>query len=140
MLAGEYGVERVNWLEAQRQALLAIVAAKKNSDQGGISASILPTNPDFDPILFLTLVRRNATYQDLQDSTSRLSWKTDNQVERLQNIVRDNFALFIKCSEGIDVFSDRSDPRNKRHGSTSNDLQNRFGTLDGIAQKILAQA
>mmetsp|Transcript_21876 Transcript_21876/g.47536 ORF Transcript_21876/g.47536 Transcript_21876/m.47536 type:complete len:1286 (-) Transcript_21876:286-4143(-) len=158
-LASESGVERVNWLEAQRQALLAIVDEKKRSDKGGEGAesnelqqdlpSILPTNPDFDPTLFLTLVHRNATYQELQESTSRLSRKTDNQVERLQNLVRDNFALFIKCSEGIDVFADQRDPRNNRNSRSrdmANDdqgmqeLQNRFGTLDGLASSCSEQA
>ena len=148
-MAGESGVEQVNWLEAQRQALLSIVEAKRKSGDSSESKdgqnlpSILPTNKDFDPILFLTLVHRQATYQDLQESTSRLSRKTDNQVERLQNLVRDNFALFIKCSEGIDVFADQNDPRNR--GTSSNDrgmqqLQSRFGTLDDLADSCSEQA
>jgi len=151
-LASESGVERVNWLEAQRQALLAIVDAKKRPDKGGGDGadvkesrqglpSILPTDPDFDPMLFLTLVHRNATYDELQESTSGLSRKTDNQVDRLQNLVRDNFALFIKCSEGIDVFADQRDSRNGRNnGQGMEQLQNRFGTLDGLAQSCSEQA
>ena len=145
--ASESGVETVNWLEAQRQSLLAFVEAKRKSVTSSGAAdgeskeahsfpSVLPTSPDFDPILFLTLVHRNATYQDLQDSTSPLSRKTDNQVERLQNLVRDNFALFIKCSEGIDVFADQN---GSSDGSSANNqgmqqLQNRFKALDSLAQ------
>ncbi|KAL7541186.1 hypothetical protein ACHAXR_012938 [Thalassiosira sp. AJA248-18] len=138
-LASESGVERVNWLESQRQALLAIVEAK-NEPRG--LPSILPTNPDFDPILFLTLVHRDASYQELQESTSRLSRKTDNQVERLQNLVRDNFSLFIKCSEGIDVFAERNS--HSGHSTNSNQgmqqLQNQFGKLDDLAQSCSEQA
>jgi hypothetical protein len=141
--ASESGVEKINWLEAQRQSLLAIVEAKKRSDagKGGSESkgegfpSILPTSPDFDAILFLTLVHRHASYQELLDSISRLSRRTDNQVERLQNFVRDNFALFIKCSEGIDIFADQGGSQNSRR-----QLQNQFGTLDNIAQSCSEQA
>lgn len=158
-LASESGVERVNWLEAQRQALRRIVEEKKKPAEGGGEGgeskesqglpSILPTNSDFDPILFLTLVHRNATYEELQESTSRLSRKTDNQVERLQNLVRDNFSLFVKCSEGIDVFADQRDPRNNRNPHSQNSsntdhgmqqLQNQFGALDGLAETCSEQA
>ncbi len=142
-LAAESGVEKINWLEAQRQSLLAIIEAKKRSDAGGDGSdskgegfpSILPTSPDFDAILFLTLVHRNTSYQELLDSISRLSRRTDNQVERLQNFVRDNFALFIKCSEGIDIFADQGGSQKSRR-----QLQNQFGTLDNIAQSCSEQA
>lgn len=140
-LVSETGVEKVNWLEAQRQALLAIMEAKKKADSGGLP-SILPTSKDFDPVLFLTLVHRHATYQDLLDSTSRLSRKTDNQVERLQNLVRDNFALFIKCSEGIDIFADQgsTDASNENDQQGMQRLQFHFQQLDGIAQSCANQA
>ncbi len=150
--ASESNVDKVNWLEAQRQSLLAFVEARKksaaNSGAGRESKeahsfpSVLPTSPDFDPMLFLTLVHRNATYQDLQESASRLSRKTDNQVERLQNLVRDNFALFIKCSEGIDVFADQNGPSDE--SSCNNEgmkqLHYRFKTLDNLAQSSSDQA
>lgn len=134
-LANDSGVEKVNWLEAQRHTLLSLIDTKKG--EAGLP-SILPTNPDFDPILFLTLCHRNATYQELQDSTSRLSRKTDSQVERLQNLVRDNFALFIKCSEGIDVFAEQSDLQDSNSGMRK--LQHCFQTLDGIADSCSDQA
>lgn len=146
--ASESGVETVNWLEAQRQSLLNFVEAKKKSiasigtdgesKEAHSFPSVLPTSPDFDPILFLTLVHRNATYKDLQESTSRLSRKTDNQVERLQNLVRDNFALFIKCSEGIDIFADQNSDEGNNQGMQQ--LQNRFKTLDHLAQSASDQA
>jgi len=146
-MVNETGVEKVNWLEAQRQALLAVIEAKRKLDEEAADResqglpSILPTSKDFDPILFLTLVHRHATYQDLLDSTSRLSRKTDNQVERLQNLVRDNFALFIKCSEGIDVFADGSSSKTSDESQPGIEkLQNRFGTLDAIAESCSNQA
>ncbi len=151
-LANQTGVERVNWLEAQRQALLAVIEranAQKDSGEDKLALmnpdvsnsagnglpSILPTSPNFDPVLFLTAVHRNASFQELQDSTSRLSRKTDTQVERLQNLVRDNFALFIKCSEGIDIFgSNASDNEGMKQ------LSNQFKTLDNLADSCSDQA
>ena len=152
-LANESGVERVNWLEAQRQALLTIIERagspkvvadggeeksssnpESSNDQLQGLPSIMPTSPNFDPILFLTLVHRNATYRELQDSTSRLSRKTDSQVERLQNLVRDNFALFIKCSEGIDVFGNSNDNKGMKK------LERQFRTLDDLAESCSDQA
>lgn len=41
----------------------------------GTGKSVLPTDPNFDPILFLTLVHRNATYEELVGSMNRLSSK-----------------------------------------------------------------
>lgn len=128
------GVDQVNWLESQRQALIAIAEESKSKD-----ASIVPTDPRFDPSLFLTLVHRNASYQELQDSTSRLSRKTDNQVERLQNLVRDNFDLFIKCSEGIDIFADGQDDSISANEGMQK-LQKRFRALDDIAESCSDQA
>lgn len=150
--ASKSDVETVNWLEAQRQSLLALVEAKKKSaassavdgesKEAHSFPSVLPSSPDFDPMLFLTLVHRNATYQDLQESTSRVSRKTDNQVERLQNLVRDNFALFIKCSEGIDIFADQNDLSDGVSGNNQGmkQLQSRFKTLDHLAQSASDQA
>ncbi|KAL9181123.1 hypothetical protein ACHAXT_009928 [Thalassiosira profunda] len=129
--------ESVSFLDGQRQALLKIMEEKEGGD-GKDWPSVLPTHPEFDPMLFLTLVHRNATYQELDESTSRLSRKTDNQVERLQNLVRDNFALFIKCSEGIDIFSEQSDNSSSDQGLEK--LNRRFGTLDGLAQSCSDQA
>lgn len=138
-LVAETGVDQVNWLETQRQALLAIAEAKTSEGK-----SILPTDAQFDPLLFLTLVHRNATYQELQESTSRLSRKTDNQVERLQNLVRDNFALFIKCSEGIDIFADQNQHSEQNGNDGVNEgmqkLQRRFRALDDIADSCSDQA
>jgi len=135
-MAGDSGVEKVNWLEAQRQSVLAVAEAKKDG------RSILPTSPNFDPMLFLTLAHRHATYGELQDSTSRLSRKTDNQVERLQNLVRENFPLFIKCSEGIDVFAEQNEAQADGDGAGDGrgSLDARFASLDALALSCADQA
>jgi hypothetical protein len=44
-------------------------------DLGNLRHSILPTNPKFDPILFLTLVHRPSSYSTLVGSMGRLSSK-----------------------------------------------------------------
>ena len=142
-MASESGVEKVNWLEAQRQALLTLIETKKISseeaDQDLSLPSVLPTSPNFDPILFLTLAHGETTYKELLDSTSRLSRKTDTQVERLQNLVRDNFELFIKCAEGIDIFAENND-RNKLSTSALEKLQHRFTKLDTLAESCSEEA
>jgi len=53
--------------------------------------SIIPADPDFDPMLFLTLVHGRATFQQLEKALTKINNSTDTQVLRLQNIVRDNF-------------------------------------------------
>jgi hypothetical protein len=144
-LSSESGVEKVNWLEAQRQAILKLIETKKigggdEDDQDLMLPSVLPTSKDFDPILFLTLVHGDTSYKELLESTSRLSRKTDTQVERLQNLVRDNFELFIKCSEGIDIFAE-NDERNNRDGSlTIEKLTHRFTKLDTLAESCSEEA
>ena len=146
-LAGDSGVEKVNWLEAQRQAILAV--SERRSLPSGSNISCSPTSPAFDPMLFLTLAHRTATYEELRESTSRLSRKTDSQVERLQNLVRENFPLFIKCSEGIDVFAEAGAGRADADGASADDggrgerqrnLEGRFASLDALALSCADQA
>ena len=60
--------------------------------------------------------------------------QTDNQHQRLQDLVRDNFALFIRCSDGIDLFSE---------GKTNNDdrgVHERLDSLDNLAESCSDQA
>jgi hypothetical protein len=145
-LASESGVEKVNWLEAQRQTILKLIETKKISggegdEQNLVLPSVLPTSPDFDPILFLTLAHGETSYEELLESTSRLSRKTDTQVERLQNLVRDNFELFIKCSEGIDVFAENNDRSNRDSSSSAIEkLNHRFANLDALAESCSEEA
>lgn len=142
--------EELRKAEASGQESLARkVAARKESiealveNMGGLEAmettsnrkkSILPINPKFDPILFLTLVHRNASYEALVGSLGRLSSKTENQVEQLESLVRDNFPLFVNCAEGFDEF--RSNSENDMGLS----LNNRIDKLDGIAESCAFQA
>ena len=51
--------------------------------QGNRKKSIKPTSPNFDPILFLTLVHRNASYETLIGSLERLSSKFATTFARL---------------------------------------------------------
>lgn len=83
----------------------------------------MPTDDNFDPILFLTLVHRTASYDTLNKSMIQLSNKTDNQVQQLQNLVRDNFALFVRCADGIDVFNERG----------GDGINERIDSLEGLA-------
>ena len=56
--------------EFNANEIVAIVAENGISETG---RSILPTEPNFDPILFLTLVHRSATYEELVGSMNSLS-------------------------------------------------------------------
>lgn len=140
------------WKKAEQtgdENLIRKAAAKKESIEalienlGGLEAmestsnlkkSILPTSPKFDPILFLTLVHRNADYQTLVGCLDRLSSKTENQVEQLENLVREHFPLFVKCAEGFDEFRANSE------NDVGLGLNERIDKLEAIAESSTFQA
>ena len=131
------------------EALMAKIAQQKESLEslidrmGGIEAmenvanrkySVLPTSPDFDPKLFLTLVHRGADYNTLVGSLDRLSSKTENQVEQLQNLVRENFPLFVRCAEGYEHF------RQTSQNIVGMGVNERVTKLEAIAETATHQA
>ena len=143
----EEALDRIVSLEAQREALEAIlygrtedgigVCVDEISREGVENLSILPTDPNFNPRLFLTLVHRNASFEQLQSSIQQLESKTDNQVQRLQNLVRDNFALFVRCADGIDLFSLDGDWKKSRPRPG---IKDRLDTLDALSESSSYQA
>lgn len=96
--------------------------------------SILPTNPKFDPLLFLTLLHRKTPYKDLLSSRTKLLSKTENQAEQLQNLVRDNFPLFVKCAEGFETF------RTTSEAEVGLGVNERIEKLEAIAESAAYQA
>jgi hypothetical protein len=72
--------------------------------KGLVSGSILTTDNAFDPLLFLSLVHGSTALDSLQTGLDRLDNTTDNQEVRLQSLVRENFGLFLRCTNGVDVF------------------------------------
>jgi hypothetical protein len=50
-------------------------AIKENYQPSAAESSILPVDPNFNPLLFLTLVHRNTSFEQLQESIARLSSK-----------------------------------------------------------------
>jgi hypothetical protein len=125
--------QRIRNLESQKESLESVLDSitTMGSEEAKLTdRSILTTDPHFDPILFLTLVHRTARYEVLNESMQRLSNKTDNQVQQLQNLVRDNFALFVRCADGIDVF-------NTREGEG---VEERMDSLEGLALVCSDQA
>jgi hypothetical protein len=52
----------------------------------------------------LDLTNKNAIPFLLCDDTA----DTQNQVKQLQDMVRENFALFLRCADGIDTFNERT--------------------------------
>jgi len=77
---GEAGGEDEKTLRAKKESLESIldtIVGVAGAEAGirDTGRSILPTEHNFDPILFLTLVHRNATYEELVGSMNRLSSK-----------------------------------------------------------------
>ena len=77
---GEAGGEDNNVLRAKKESLESILdgIVGVGGTTGGMSGtghSVLPTEPQFDPILFLTLVHRSASYDELLGSMNRLNSK-----------------------------------------------------------------
>ena len=71
-------------LGSQKNALEAILSGGKDDQtdtdgeekaRAAKNLSILPTDADFNPLLFLTLVHRNASYEQLKESIERLDSK-----------------------------------------------------------------
>ncbi len=75
-----YSVEQLVSLEAQKATLEAILNGNKDdSEEDGEAKrpsaeelSILPSDANFDPLLFLTIVHGNASYDQLKDSADNL--------------------------------------------------------------------
>lgn len=77
---GEAGGEDEKTLRAKKESLESILdtivgVAGAEAAIRDTGKSILPTEANFDPILFLTLVHRKATYEELVGSMNRLSSK-----------------------------------------------------------------
>jgi len=156
------GLDHIVSLQAQRDALEKILEGREVDDKDakvGISVddvkadsvedlSIIPSDPNFDPLLFLTLVHRNASFEQLQTSIAKLDNKADNQVQRLQNMVRDNFELFVRCADGIELFnlegSAKSAPgKGKGKGKGKDDapgVKERLDKLEALSESSSYQA
>lgn len=121
--------------QAQKESLMAIVDRLGGLDQlENPTRSVLPTDPTFDPMLFLTLVHREVGYRELIGSVDRLTNKTTNQHKQLQNLVRENFPLFVRCAEGIDAFNEKT---GSQEGPGVNE---RIDKLETLAEKCAHQA
>ena len=59
---------------------------------------------------------------------------TENQVKQLQNMVRENFALFLRCADGIDTFNE------KTMTQSGPGLIERLNRLDALAESCAHQA
>jgi hypothetical protein len=59
---------------------------------------------------------------------------TENQVKQLQNMVRENFALFLRCADGIDNFNE------KTMTQSGPGLIERLNRLDALAESCAHQA
>lgn len=60
--------------------------------------------------------------------------KTENQAEQLQNLVRDNFPLFVRCAEGFEEFRTNSETE------VDSGVNERIEKLEAIAESAAYQA
>jgi len=135
-------------LEAGRQASLrklSTTAPAGSSAQGGASASVLPTDPEFSPLLFLTLVHPKASFDELTTALEELQKVSQSHAGRLQRLVRDNFPLFVRCAEGIDFFEKNvglggNSGGNNPSSDLSNDLDSRLAKLSSLASSCSSHA
>jgi Exocyst complex component Sec5 len=63
-----------------------------------------------------------------------LAGKTENQAEQLQNLVRDNFPLFVRCAEGFEEFRTNSETE------VGLGVNERIEKLEAIAESAAYQA
>lgn len=62
------------------------------------------------------------------------SGKTENQAEQLQNLVRENFPLFVRCAEGFEEFRQSSET------AVGMGVHERINKLEAIAESCAFQA
>jgi hypothetical protein len=138
---------------AQKESLEALIEKLGGleafeSGANNAKASVLLTNPKFHPLLFLTLCHRKTTHKQLIASMDRLSSKTENQAEQLQNLVRDNFPLFVRCAEGFEEFRKNSQGGSsttapgggKSNLAAQSTVHERIDKLEAIAESAAFQA
>ena len=63
--------------------------------------------------------------------------QSDDQMQRIQERVRENFELYIRCADGIDLFSDKA---GKTKGSNGPGVHRRIDILDELADSCAVQA
>lgn len=104
--------------------------------------SIMTTDANFKPMLFLSLVHKDSLFDQLKHGTDRLECRTDNQIFRLQKLVRDNFALFLRCANGINLFEyENSEQQNSEEVREQlRDLIKRFDKMDKLSNTCVRQA
>lgn len=122
---GEAGGEDDIGLRAKKESLESIldgIVGVAGAEAGirETGRSILPTEPHFDPILFLTLVHRKATYEELVGSMNRLSSKSsvllrfDGSLESISAPLITHVILFLLCT--LDSRYTKSSQAASRHG------------------------
>lgn len=107
-------------------------------------SSILATDPNFDPLLFLTLIHADVTPEQLRDGLYRLNGmniyvyiyivfiyfyhhdcyvlivlifveKKAEQARKSQSIIKDKIDLFVQCAKGINIYTeDLTNPINNK--------------------------
>ena len=114
--------------------------------QDGQERSILPTDANFCPLLFLSVVHPNATFHDLNSALSRLEVVADDHAMRLQQLVRENFPLFVRCAEGINWVSetigtsDETSDRNNSSVAGKSGAAMMLEDLNGLVEQVHLRA
>jgi len=64
--------------------------------------SVMPSDRNFSPSLFLTLVHGAITFSELNQGMENLRTRLHQQSSQRENLVRTHFGLFVHCAEGLE--------------------------------------
>ncbi|CAM9693922.1 unnamed protein product [Chrysoparadoxa australica] len=77
--------------------------------RGASHLSVCPTDDNFDPRYFMTVVHGDAGFEDLHKGLRELDQRKESQAAQLQRLVRDNFDKFVRCADFISLYANQMD-------------------------------
>ena len=66
-----------------------------------------PSDPDFNPELFLTMHHQHATIAQLETGLANLRRAVSNRTEQMRQLVKEHLSQFLRCKETADEIHDK---------------------------------
>lgn len=104
---GKYTRNKARALKSASAGSAAGAAGTSGGGGGGgmaASASIVPQDEAFDPVLFLTIIHGGSSFDDLRRGQENLEKGLGTQAGQLQRLVLEHYDAFGRCAEGIQWF------------------------------------
>jgi hypothetical protein len=116
---GKYTRNKARALKSASATTAAAVggAASSTAAAASASASIVPQDEAFDPVLFLTIIHGGSSFEDLRRGQENLEKGLGTQAGQLQQLVREHYDAFARCAEGITWFRHMVEEEFFREGS-----------------------